>query len=71
MSNETVRDVRVSYHLCEKRSCQRAARIFSEESLPPREVGAEIHAVAPSRRKIYTTYTRHDLPPPATALPLK
>lgn len=70
MSNETHTRV-FPYH--DKRSCRRAvARILSEKNPPPaREIGAEIHSAPSPRRIIRTTYTRRDLPPPATELPLK
>lgn len=65
--------MRVPYRFHDKRSYRRAvARIFSEKNPPPaRGIGVEIYSIPSPRHIIRTTYTRRDLPPPATELPLK
>lgn len=71
MSNETCRRTQVPYHFRDKRSYRGAAtKVFSGKN-PPREIEAEIHLAVLPPRIIRTTYTRHDLPPPATVPPLK
>lgn len=72
MSNETRWHTQVlPYHFRDKRPYRGVvARVFSRKS-SPREIEAEIHLTVSSPRIICTTYTRHDLPLPATVLPLK
>lgn len=68
MSNET----RISYYSLDTQSYRRAvAKLFSGKNLPPRASEAGIRRIVSSRRIIRTTYTRHDPPPLAIALPLK
>jgi len=73
MSNGTHRHTQVPCRFHDNRSCRRAvARIFSEKNPPlAHETGVEIYLVLSPRHIIRTTYTRRDLPPPATELPLK